>query len=49
MLLRDDALADEPFDVLVIGDGGTGAGVALEAGDRGYPVAPVHTSRSSSP
>ncbi len=41
MLSRADALAalaDEPFDVLVIGGGITGAGVALDAASRGYSV-----------
>jgi glycerol-3-phosphate dehydrogenase len=32
-------LASEPFDVLVIGGGITGAGVALDAATRGYSVA----------
>jgi glycerol-3-phosphate dehydrogenase len=44
MLTRADALAalaDEPFDVLVIGGGITGAGVALDAASRGYSVALV--------
>src|SRR5829696_2206340 len=44
MLPRADALAalaDEPFDVLVIGGGITGAGVALDAASRGYSVALV--------
>jgi glycerol-3-phosphate dehydrogenase len=44
MLRREDALAalaDEPFDVLVIGGGITGAGVALDAASRGYSVALV--------
>jgi glycerol-3-phosphate dehydrogenase len=44
MVARDDALAalaDEPFDVLVIGGGITGAGVALDAASRGYSVALV--------
>src|SRR5919202_919789 len=44
MLARDDALralASEPFDVLVIGGGITGAGVALDAATRGYSVALV--------
>jgi len=44
MLARDDALAalaDEPFDVLVIGGGITGAGVALDAASRGYSAALV--------
>jgi glycerol-3-phosphate dehydrogenase len=36
-----DALAGEPFDVLVIGGGITGAGVALDAATRGYSVALV--------
>src|SRR5215210_1309247 len=44
MLARTDAvaaLASEPFDVLVIGGGITGAGVALDAATRGYSVALV--------
>ena len=44
MLARADALAAlaaEPFDVLVIGGGITGAGVALDAASRGYAVALV--------
>jgi glycerol-3-phosphate dehydrogenase len=44
MLPRDDAieaLDGEPFDVLVIGGGITGAGVALDAASRGYSVALV--------
>ncbi len=44
MLPRSDAvhaLAGEPFDVLVIGGGITGAGVALDAATRGYSVALV--------
>ena len=36
-----DALQGEPFDVLVIGGGITGAGVALDAATRGYSVALV--------
>src|ERR1700724_572043 len=36
-----DALASETFDVLVIGGGITGAGVALDAASRGYSVALV--------
>src|ERR687896_2096483 len=42
MLTRADAIAalgSEPFDVLVIGGGITGAGVALDAASRGYSVA----------
>ena len=42
MLPRTDAVATltrEPFDVLVIGGGITGAGVALDAATRGYSVA----------
>ena len=42
MLPRADAVASltrEPFDVLVIGGGITGAGVALDAVTRGYSVA----------
>src|SRR5205807_8831223 len=35
------ALADERFDVVVIGGGITGAGVALDAASRGYSVALV--------
>src|SRR3954464_11836595 len=34
-------LASEPFDVLVVGGGITGAGVALDAASRGYSVALV--------
>ena len=44
MLPRGDAvaaLATEPFDVLVVGGGITGAGVALDAATRGYSVALV--------
>jgi glycerol-3-phosphate dehydrogenase len=44
MLPRLDAvhaLAGDPFDVLVIGGGITGAGVALDAATRGYSVALV--------
>ncbi|MBV9214120.1 MAG: FAD-dependent oxidoreductase, partial [Actinobacteria bacterium] len=44
MIARDDALAAfdaEPFDVVVIGGGITGAGVALDAASRGYSVALV--------
>jgi glycerol-3-phosphate dehydrogenase len=33
------ALADQQFDVLVIGGGVTGAGIALDASSRGYDVA----------
>src|ERR1700729_1540666 len=36
-----EALVAEPFDVLVIGGGITGAGVALDAASRGYSVALV--------
>ncbi|MGH2952065.1 MAG: FAD-dependent oxidoreductase, partial [Solirubrobacterales bacterium] len=44
MLLREDALraaVGERFDVVVIGGGITGAGVALDAASRGYSVALV--------
>jgi len=44
MLSRADALAalaDETFDVLVVGGGITGVGVALDAASRGYSVALV--------
>jgi glycerol-3-phosphate dehydrogenase len=44
MLPRADAiqaLSGEPFDVVVIGGGITGAGVALDAASRGYSVALV--------
>ena len=44
MLSRADALkalADEEFDVVVVGGGVTGAGVALDAASRGYSVAIV--------
>src|SRR4051812_46608433 len=51
MLSRSDAvnaLAGEPFDVLVIGGGITGAGVALDAATRGYSVALVERNDYSS-
>ena len=44
MIARADALkalAADPFDLLVIGGGITGAGVALDAASRGYSVALV--------
>src|SRR5215213_8308577 len=44
MIARQDALqalAAEPFDVVVIGGGITGVGVALDAASRGYTVALV--------
>src|ERR687890_248096 len=44
MINRTDALtalAEEEFDVVVIGGGITGAGVALDAATRGYSVALV--------
>jgi glycerol-3-phosphate dehydrogenase len=44
VIRREDALAalqDESFDVVVIGGGITGAGVALDAASRGYSVALV--------
>ena len=44
MLSRSDALealSGEPFDLVVIGGGITGAGVALDAASRGYSVALV--------
>jgi glycerol-3-phosphate dehydrogenase len=47
MLSRADAigaLEGEPFDVLVVGGGITGAGVALDAATRGYSVALVERS-----
>src|ERR1700752_5313686 len=47
MLSRERAieiLAAERFDVLVVGGGITGAGVALDAASRGYSVALVERS-----
>jgi glycerol-3-phosphate dehydrogenase len=47
MLTRESALqalVREPFDVVVIGGGITGAGVALDAASRGYSVALVERS-----
>src|SRR2546423_7162013 len=44
MLTRERAIAaltSDPFDVVVIGGGITGAGVALDAASRGYSVALV--------
>ena len=51
MLPRADAVATltrEPFDVLVIGGGITGAGVALDAATRGYSVALIERGDYSS-
>ena len=42
MISRSDALAaltEDRFDVVVVGGGITGAGVALDAASRGYSVA----------
>src|SRR3984957_14564006 len=39
-----ESLAGDPFDVVVIGGGITGAGVALDAASRGYSVALVERS-----
>ena len=47
MIARAEALAAleaEPFDVVVVGGGITGAGVALDAASRGYSVALVERS-----
>jgi glycerol-3-phosphate dehydrogenase len=47
MLARGDALkalSEEEFDVVVVGGGITGAGVALDAASRGYSVAIVERS-----
>src|ERR1700676_3320377 len=47
MLSRDlalETLAREQFDIVVIGGGITGAGVALDAASRGYSVALVEQS-----
>jgi glycerol-3-phosphate dehydrogenase len=47
VILRDDALAAferDSFDLVVIGGGITGAGVALDAASRGYSVALVERS-----
>ncbi len=47
MIDRDQALAalgSDPFDLVVIGGGITGAGVALDAATRGYSVALVEKS-----
>ncbi|MGE4428885.1 MAG: glycerol-3-phosphate dehydrogenase/oxidase [Solirubrobacteraceae bacterium] len=51
MLQRDDALAalaEDTFDVVVVGGGITGAGVALDAASRGYSVALVERADYSS-
>src|SRR5688500_5997856 len=42
------ALAEEEFDVLVVGGGITGAGVALDAATRGFSVALVEKADFSS-
>ncbi len=47
MIPRADALASlerDPFDVVVVGGGITGAGVALDAASRGYSVALIEKS-----
>ena len=47
MISRNDALQaiqEHPFDVVVVGGGITGAGVALDAASRGYSVALVERS-----
>src|SRR4051795_10396316 len=44
MISRNDALQamqEHPFDVVIVGGGVTGAGVALDAASRGYSVALV--------
>ena len=51
MIARADALAAlgaEPFDVVVVGGGITGAGVALDAATRGYSVALLERADYSS-
>src|SRR2546421_1531706 len=51
VIARDDALAAfeaEQFDVVVVGGGITGAGVALDAASRGYSVALVEREDSAS-
>lgn len=51
MIARSDALAamdGEPFDIVVVGGGITGAGVALDAASRGYSVALVERADFSS-
>jgi len=56
VIARADALASlerDEFDVVVVGGGITGAGVALDAASRGYSVALVekadYASGTSSP
>ena len=44
-----EALTGETFDVVVIGGGITGAGVALDAASRGYSVAIVNKIHLSAP
>src|SRR3954466_2414055 len=49
MISRNDALQalqEHPFDVVVVGGGITGAGVALDAASRGYSVALVERGES---
>jgi glycerol-3-phosphate dehydrogenase len=51
MISRADAIAaltSDPFDVVVVGGGITGAGVALDAATRGYSVALVEKADYSS-
>jgi glycerol-3-phosphate dehydrogenase len=39
--IKTTGLADEEFDLLVVGGGATGAGVAVDAASRGLKVALV--------
>ena len=51
MIRREDALkafAEDQYDLVVIGGGITGAGVALDAATRGYSVALVEREDFSS-
>lgn len=46
--LRKGAREDEEFDLLVVGGGATGAGVAVDAATRGLKVALVERNDFSS-
>jgi glycerol-3-phosphate dehydrogenase len=51
VIQRPDAIAamsSEPFDIVVVGGGITGAGVALDAAARGYSVALLEKADFSS-
>lgn len=46
--IKTEGLGDEEFDLLVVGGGATGAGVAVDAATRGLKVALVERDDFSS-